>query len=436
MEQQRWASERVLYVVSFLDLLGVSMIIPSLPQYVKSMDGGALVFGLLMSMYGFIQFFAAPVVGSLSDAYGRKRVLLGCFVGSAAGYLLLGLSWNIYVVLLSRVPAALFKHTLDIIKVAVTDAEDPSQRSASIGRLNAASSAGFIVGPMIGGYVSAVPNGFNYTAMLTTAIFGVNYMLVSLFYFDPRLKEFVAAARAEAGDVGRRHDRPKIEVKRLLLNAWHKLLGFRSIVNESKPAQTLLVARLLLSMAAILYRTHFSVLLEDKFGMDSRDRGFVLSYMGFLGAFGSFSVGFVSKIVHSERLLLQLSAIIYVMTFFALSGATSISTVYITLIPQVLSISIIRASSVALQTTFVSQEHVGAFMGISSSLTSISRTIGPILSGWSYIVSIDGPAYGAACLAAISTALFFSPHFAEVGNSHSANSEGKGSWRFMKKAID
>ncbi|EGZ16786.1 hypothetical protein PHYSODRAFT_501854 [Phytophthora sojae] len=364
-------------------MLGVSMIIPSLPQYVKSMDGGALVFGLLMSLYGFIQFFAAPIVGSLSDHYGRKRVLLACF------------------------------HTLDIIKVAATDAESADKRSAAIGRLNAAANAGFIIGPMVGGYVSSVPNGFNYTALLTTALFGVNYGLTT----------------------NRHHH---VDWKLLLHNAWTKLLGFRSIVNESKPAQTLLVARLLLSMAAILYRTHFSVLLEDKFGMDSRDRGFVLSYMGLLGFFGSFSVGFVTKFMKSERLVLQLSAIVYVMTFFALSSATGVSTVYITLVPQVISISIIRASSVALQTTFVSQEHVGAFMGISSSLTSISRTVGPILSGWTYIASIDGPAYGAACLATVSAALFcFSPHFAEVGDSHAADAEGKSSRRLAKKkAVD
>ncbi|KAF4316849.1 hypothetical protein BBO99_00005380 [Phytophthora kernoviae] len=330
------------------------------------MDGGAMIFGLLMSLYGFIQFFAAPVVGSLSDVYGRKRVLMACFVGTSMGYLLLGLSWNIYIVLLSRIPAALFKHTLDIIKVAVTDAQDPSKRSTAIGRLNAAASAGFIIGPMVGGYVSAVPNGFNYTTLLTTALFGVNYGLVSLFYLDPRTRDDMATVPVGDGGIEKR---PTIEWKKLLFNAWTKLLGFRSIVNESKPAQILLVARLLLSMAAIMYRTHFSVLLEEKFGMDSRDRGFMLSYMGFLGAFGSFSVGFVTKSMRSERLVLQLSAIIYVVTFFALSNATAISTVYITLVPQVLSISFIRASSVALQTTFVSQEHVGAFMGISSSLT-------------------------------------------------------------------
>lgn len=68
--------DRVLFAVSFLDLLAVSLVIPSLPQYVKAMDGGALLFGAIMSMYGFIQFFAAPVVGALSDVYGRYALLL------------------------------------------------------------------------------------------------------------------------------------------------------------------------------------------------------------------------------------------------------------------------------------------------------------------------------------------------------------------------
>ncbi|GLE08794.1 hypothetical protein PINS_up020209 [Pythium insidiosum] len=395
----RWLQLHVLYVVSFLDLMAVSMTIPSLASYVKGMEGGAVAFGGIMSMYGFIQFFSAPIAGSLSDVYGRRAVLLACFVGASVGYLLLGLSWNIYMVIVSRIPPALFKHSLDLIKVAATDGLDPAARSAAVGRLNAASSAGFIIGPIVGGYVSAIPHGFNYTTLLTTLIFALNYVLVATFYRDPAPVADHAPTTA-------------VNYTKLLVDAKNKLLEFRHIVHESGPAQSLLIARLLLAMAAILYRTHFSTLLEDKFGTDPKARGFVLSYMGFLGAFGSASVGLVTRAVRSERALLQGASIVYVATFLALSRAPSLAAVYVLLIPQVVSISMLRACSIGLQTTFVSSERVGAFMGVSSSLTSIARTVSPILSGWTYVVSIDGPAYGAALLATVSAAIFlFSPHF-------------------------
>jgi MFS family permease len=325
-------------------------------------------------------------------------VLLACFLGAAAGYLLLGLSWNIYVVILSRIPSALFKHTLDVIKVAVTDSVDPASRAAAIGRLNAAANTGFIIGPAVGGYVSAMPNGFNYTALLTTAIFLFNYALISLYFVD----------HMPADTLDKRHPRQlanahaPIDWKAMLIHSKDKLLGFREIVNESGAAQTLLLARLLLSMAALLYRSHFSILLEDKFGTDAQQRGYLLSYMGLLGALASSAVGIITRVLRSERLVLQVAAVIYVLTFFALSRATSIVAVYVILMPQVVSIrwvilpldaqaaligwqliadllvcdgSLLRATSMALQTTFVSQEHVGAFMGISSSLTVRARQL-------------------------------------------------------------
>ncbi|TYZ67643.1 hypothetical protein PybrP1_006282 [[Pythium] brassicae (nom. inval.)] len=407
-----WLRMHVLYVVSFLDLMAVSMIIPSLASHVKAMDGGALGFGVIMSVYGLLQVFAAPLAGSLSDALGRRRVLLACIAGAGAGYALLGLAWNVWLVALSRVPCALFKHTLDLIKVAVADAEQPAARSAAIGRLNAAANAGFILGPVVGGYVSALPHGFHYTALLTAAVFALNYALVALFFRDE-------CARAKSlGDAAASGAAAAVDWPQMLRNSRDKLLEFRNILRETGPAKTLLVARLLLAMAAILYRTHFSVLLEDKFGTDAKARGFLLSYMGVLGTVGSFAVGFATRLVRSERLLLQLSSLVYVATFVALSKAASVEQVYVLLVPQVVAISMLRASSIGLQTTFVSQERVGAFMGVSSSLTSIGRTICPLVSGWTYMLSVDGPAYGAALLAGTSAAMFcFSPHFARIGDA-------------------
>ncbi|DBA00879.1 TPA: hypothetical protein N0F65_008522 [Lagenidium giganteum] len=324
-------SLRVLYVVSFLDLFAVSLIIPSLASYIKGMDGGAMLFGFIMSMYGFIQFFSAPIAGSLSDVYGRRTVLLVCMLGAACGYFMLALSWNIYIVILSRIPSAMFKHTLDLIKVAITDGEEPANRSAAVGRLNAVSNAGFIVGPMIGGYVSSFPNGFNYTALLTTLIFGVNYVLISLYYLDGTTMAMTKKADDPASA-------PHPDWRQIMAEAMSKVFEFKNALYETGPAKTLLLARLLLAMSAILYRSHFSVMLEDKFGTDSRARGMLLGYMGFVGAVGSASVGLALKWIPSERMLLQLSSVVYVVTFFALSQAATLQGIYIMLVPQIIAI--------------------------------------------------------------------------------------------------
>lgn len=257
------------------------------------------------------------------------------------------------MVILSRIPPALFKHSLDLIKVAATDGLDPTGRSATIGKLNAASSAGFIVGPVIGGYVSAIPNGFNYTALLTTSLFVLNYVLISLFYSEPK-------------PLKRKKSGAKVSYAKFLIN---KLFEFTHIVHQTGPVKTLLLARLLLATSAILYRTNFSTMLEDKFGTDSKARGFVLSYMGVLGAFASYSVGFITKRIRSERLLLQVASVVYVLTFWCLSLSKSLRSIYLFLIPQVVSISVLRACSIGLQTAIVSPEHIGGLMGISSSLT-------------------------------------------------------------------
>lgn len=186
---------------------------------------------------------------------------------------------------------------------------------------------------MVGGYVSSIPYGFNYTTLLTTAIFGLNYALISVFYEEPTAK---AASSSKRED--NESSEPHVDWRRLLRETRDKLLAFRQLLTESGPSQTLLIARMLLAMASIVYRTHFSTLLEDKFGTDSRSRGFILSYMGVLGALGSFSVGFVTKHLSSERLLLQLSSVVYVLTFVALSRVETVEGVYLVLMPQVVSI--------------------------------------------------------------------------------------------------
>ena len=105
MDKSIFKNKPFLFILftGFLAVLGIGIIIPVIPfivaQYVdlKKTNDVALFVGLLISIYAFCQFFAAPVLGALSDKYGRRPVLLICLLGSAVGYILFGIGGSLWV---------------------------------------------------------------------------------------------------------------------------------------------------------------------------------------------------------------------------------------------------------------------------------------------------------------------------------------------------
>ncbi|XP_052349133.1 major facilitator superfamily domain-containing protein 9-like isoform X2 [Oncorhynchus keta] len=163
-----------IYVVGFLDLFGVSLIIPLLSHHVKALGASPTVAGLVGSTYGILQLFSSTIVGSWSDVVGRRYSMLMCLLLSALGYGLLGMSTSIALFLLARIPVGLFKHSLSICRALLSDLVSEVERPLVMGHFNVASSMGFMVGPVVGGYLTEHEGGF-YTASFTcAAIFLLN----------------------------------------------------------------------------------------------------------------------------------------------------------------------------------------------------------------------------------------------------------------------
>ncbi|RHY32109.1 hypothetical protein DYB32_002861 [Aphanomyces invadans] len=311
------APVKVLYLISFLDLFSVSLIVPSLPSYVKSLGGDAVSIGYISSLYGAIQMVSAPLAGVLSDIFDRRLVLLIGIAGSAVGYVILGFSMTLSMVVFSRVPCGVFKHTLSTVRLAVADQTSTKTRCASsslctntcdasmsradaLGKINAYSSFGFIFGPLVGGILGAYSNGFNYTALLTAAVFIVNYALV--FLYVPPAKPMVVASREIQCDdptdidpmlLDADRDAPPVahNISSIAVAVVDKLSDYKDILKLSPIARSLLSVRLLMAASAILFRSHFMLLLEEKYGASSTTRGYILSYMGGLAASSGLVVG-------------------------------------------------------------------------------------------------------------------------------------------------
>ena len=154
--RKRQASVVFVLITLFIDILGMGLVIPILPRLVQSLLGGAIaessfVFGLLVSIYAVMQFFCAPVLGALSDRFGRRPVILMALAGLGFDYILLSVAPDIWWLVLGRIVAGAFGATFTPVGAYIADVSPPEKRAANFGLIGVAFGLGFIAGPALGG---------------------------------------------------------------------------------------------------------------------------------------------------------------------------------------------------------------------------------------------------------------------------------------------
>src|SRR5438132_3917681 len=154
--RKRQASVVFVLIILFIDILGMGLVIPILPRLVQSLLGGAIaessfVFGLLVSIYSVMQFFCAPVLGALSDRFGRRPIILVALAGLGFDYILLSVAPDIWWLVLGRIVAGAFGATFTPVGAYIADVSPPEKRAANFGLIGVAFGLGFIAGPALGG---------------------------------------------------------------------------------------------------------------------------------------------------------------------------------------------------------------------------------------------------------------------------------------------
>src|SRR6266436_3495978 len=144
----------IILLIVFIDLIGFGMIIPILPLYAQSFGALEWQIGLLLASYSFMQFLASPVLGGISDRFGRKPVLLCSLLGSATGYILMANAHSLFMLFLARIIAGISGASVGTASAYIADITPPENRSRRIGLIGAAFGVGFVLGPAIGGILS------------------------------------------------------------------------------------------------------------------------------------------------------------------------------------------------------------------------------------------------------------------------------------------
>lgn len=167
-----------LLVTAFLDAIGIGIIFPIGPQligqFITDSQTATYYYGLFISLYALMQFLASPVLGALSDLYGRRIVLLTGLFGAAIDYLIMAFAGSLPILFFGRVISGATGGTMTVATAYITDVTPEADRAGRFGKLGAAFGLGFVFGPILGGYLGETSLALPF--LVAAALNGVNFL--------------------------------------------------------------------------------------------------------------------------------------------------------------------------------------------------------------------------------------------------------------------
>jgi MFS transporter, DHA1 family, tetracycline resistance protein len=345
-------------LVVFIDLLGFSLILPLLPYYAETFKASQTVTGILIASYALMQLIGAPILGRLSDRFGRRPVLLVSVFGTFLGFLLLGFANALWMLFASRILDGLTGGNLSVAQAYISDVTDEKSRAKGLGMIGAAFGLGFIIGPVTGGLLSQW--GYAVPAFVAAGISFLNLVLIYT-WLPESLTEDKRNQMTEK--------RPPVTLNALLV-------AFRRPFTGS-----ILITRFFFGLAFAIFQTIFSLYALQKFNLTARDTGFVLTYVGVLSVIvQGFLVGRLTS-QFREDILITVCVMLMGLSLLGWALAPSVLWVYIIMTPTALSGGLLNTLLSSTLTKAVAPQEIGGILGLSAAVESSTRIIAPILGG-------------------------------------------------------
>lgn len=355
--KSRKASIPFIFATIFLDALGIGILIPILPDLIRRFSSDpsfvSHYFGYFISIYALMQFLASPVLGALSDRFGRRPVLLVSLAGAVLDYILMAYAPNLTILFIGRVIAGLTGASMTVATAYIADISDDKTRSANFGMIGAAFGMGFIIGPAIGGSVGSF--GHEYPFLVAAGLNLLNFIF-GLFILPESLP-------AEL--------RRKVDFK--------KLNPFKSLSKILRPSPNLAMiwVYVLFVLAGQVHPSSWALLTQFKFNWSAADIGISLSIVGITAAIvqGVLTRILIPKMGEWNALFMSIGVGAIAFAGYAFANAGWV--LYAILIPS----SIAGIGGPALQSLISGEtpsQEQGELQGTLVALASLTAIVGPL----------------------------------------------------------
>jgi DHA1 family tetracycline resistance protein-like MFS transporter len=329
-----------------------------LPYYAKTFNASQTVTGILIASYAAMQLIGAPILGRLSDRFGRRPILLLSVFGTFLGFLMLGFANALWILFASRILDGVTGGNLSVAQAYISDVTDEKNRSKGLGMIGAAFGLGFIIGPVTGGLLSQW--GYAVPAFAAAALSFINLILIYAWLPESLTEE----KRSQMTE-----KRPAVTLNALLVAFQRPFTG------------SILITRFFFGLAFAIFQTIFSLYALAKFNLNARDIGFVLTYVGVLSVFvQGFLVGRLTN-RYREDLLITVCVGLMALSLLGWALAPSMLWLYIIMTPTAMAGGLLNTLLSSTLTKAVVPQEVGGILGLSTSVESSTRIIAPILGG-------------------------------------------------------
>lgn len=348
-----------IFVTILLDAIGIGLVIPILPEVIRRFGTDetfvSSYYGYFISIYAFMLFIASPLLGSLSDRFGRRPVLLMALCGAGLDYLLMAFAPNLTILFIGRVISGLTGASMTVAASYIADISTDENRTANFGMIGAAFGVGFVIGPALGGLVGSF--GHNWPFIIAAGLSLTNFAF-GLFV----LPESLPAS------------------KRKLIIDRSKLNPIKSVITALfySPTSVLVWAYLLVNLAGQSHPSIWALYTNYKFGWNTLEIGISLTVVGLAFGIGQ---GVTTRIIVPK--IGELKSVIYgsvmLIINYLLYALVTKSWMIYAATSLLLFTNIVMPSLQSMISKDTPSKDQGELQGTLVSITSLTSIIGPLL---------------------------------------------------------